>query len=108
MSCGGVGGVGGGGAATGVGAASGAGMAAGEKMMGDQDEDPGDEESDDVKGEGTKDKVMQALIDKGEEVMVGVNKFKAEKEENIDILEVDNEKVRHSQIQKLSKLRIIN
>ena len=49
------------------GAASGAGMAAGEKMMGDQDEDPGDEESDDVKGEGTKDKVMQALIDKGVE-----------------------------------------
>ena len=47
----------------------------------------------------------QALIDKGEEVIVGVNKFKAEKEENIDILEVDNEKVRHSQIQKLSKLR---
>jgi len=47
----------------------------------------------------------QALIDKGEEVIVGVNKFKVDVEEDIDILEVDNEKVRNSQIQKLSKLR---
>ena len=47
----------------------------------------------------------QALIDKGEEVIVGVNKFKIEVEEDIEILEVDNEKVKDSQIQKLEKLR---
>ena len=47
----------------------------------------------------------QALIDKGEEVIVGVNKFRVEVEEDMEILEVDNEKVRDSQIQKLKKLR---
>lgn len=47
----------------------------------------------------------QARIDSGKETIVGVNKYRLEKEEPIDILEVDNEKVRHSQIERLKKLR---
>ncbi|MDR9364439.1 MAG: methylmalonyl-CoA mutase [Balneolaceae bacterium] len=47
----------------------------------------------------------QARIDSGKETIVGVNKYRLEKEEPIDILEVDNEKVRHSQIERLEKLR---
>ncbi|TYP93983.1 heterodimeric methylmalonyl-CoA mutase large subunit precursor [Fodinibius salinus] len=47
----------------------------------------------------------QARIDSGKETIVGVNKYQLDKEEPIDILEVDNEKVRKSQIQRLKKLR---
>lgn len=47
----------------------------------------------------------QAQIDRGEEVIVGVNKYKTEVEDDIDILEVDNQKVRNSQIEKLKHLR---
>ncbi|MDZ7720085.1 MAG: methylmalonyl-CoA mutase [Balneolaceae bacterium] len=47
----------------------------------------------------------QARIDSGKETIVGVNKYRLEKEEPIDILEVDNEKVRKSQIERLKKLR---
>jgi len=47
----------------------------------------------------------QALIDSGKETIVGVNKFRLEKEEPIDILEVDNAAVRESQIKRLEKLR---
>lgn len=47
----------------------------------------------------------QARIDSGKETIVGVNKYRLEKEEPIDILEVDNEKVRNSQIERLEKLR---
>lgn len=47
----------------------------------------------------------QARIDSGKEAIVGVNKFRLQKEEPIDILEVDNEKVRTSQIKRLKKLR---
>ena len=47
----------------------------------------------------------QARIDSGKEVIVGVNKYKLPKEEKIDILVVDNAKVRESQIEKLKKIR---
>lgn len=47
----------------------------------------------------------QARIDSGKETIVGVNKYQLDKEEPIDILEVDNEKVRKSQLKRLQKLR---
>lgn len=47
----------------------------------------------------------QARIDRGEEVIVGVNKYQPETEEQIEILDIDNAKVRESQIARLKKLR---
>jgi len=47
----------------------------------------------------------QARIDSGREVIIGVNKYKLEKEAQIDILEVDNSLVREQQIKRLEKLR---
>ncbi|WP_445664296.1 methylmalonyl-CoA mutase [Fodinibius sp. AD559] len=47
----------------------------------------------------------QARIDSGKETIVGVNKYQLDKEEPIDILEVDNEKVRKTQLDRLKKLR---
>ncbi len=47
----------------------------------------------------------QAKIDSGSQTIVGVNKYRLEKEDPIDILEVDNTAVRLSQIERLKKLR---
>ncbi|APX10987.1 methylmalonyl-CoA mutase [Tateyamaria omphalii] len=47
----------------------------------------------------------QAMIDKGDEVIVGVNKFRLEKEDEIDILDIDNAAVRDSQIARLTRIR---
>jgi methylmalonyl-CoA mutase len=47
----------------------------------------------------------QAMIDRGEEVIVGVNKYKLAKQDPIDILDIDNVKVRESQIARLNKMR---
>jgi len=47
----------------------------------------------------------QARIDSGREIIVGVNKFKLDKEDPIDILEVDNSAVRLSQIERLKKIK---
>ena len=47
----------------------------------------------------------QAAIDRGEEVIVGVNKYRLEKEDRIDILSVDNAAVRAQQIARLQDLR---
>tara|TARA_R110002096_G_scaffold189191_8_gene369442 strand:+ start:2711 stop:4840 length:2130 start_codon:yes stop_codon:yes gene_type:complete len=47
----------------------------------------------------------QALIDKGDEVIVGVNKYKLSKQDPIDILDIDNVAVRESQIARLKKMR---
>jgi methylmalonyl-CoA mutase len=47
----------------------------------------------------------QAMIDKGEEVIVGVNKYKLAKQDPIDILDIDNVKVREGQIARLMKMR---
>jgi methylmalonyl-CoA mutase len=47
----------------------------------------------------------QARIDSGKDVIVGVNKYKLAKQDPIDILEVDNVKVRDGQIRRLEKIR---
>ncbi len=47
----------------------------------------------------------QARIDSGQETVVGLNKYRLEKEAPIDILEVDNSAVRESQIKRLKELR---
>lgn len=47
----------------------------------------------------------QAAIDCGKETIVGVNKYRLEKEERVDVLVVDNTKVRESQIAKLKQVR---
>ncbi|KPM06317.1 methylmalonyl coenzyme A mutase-like protein, partial [Sarcoptes scabiei] len=47
----------------------------------------------------------QARIDSGEEVIVGVNKYRLEKEETIDVLMIDNKKVRETQIAKLNQIK---
>ncbi|QFT57253.1 Methylmalonyl-CoA mutase [Sulfitobacter sp. THAF37] len=47
----------------------------------------------------------QANIDRGDEVIVGVNKYRRDKEDPIDILDVDNVAVRDSQIRRLEKIR---
>jgi len=47
----------------------------------------------------------QARIDRGEEVVVGVNKYQPDHEEDIDILEIDNDEVREQQIKRLRSIR---
>ncbi|ARC37941.1 methylmalonyl-CoA mutase [Paracoccus yeei] len=47
----------------------------------------------------------QAQIDRGEEVIVGVNKYRLTKEDPIDILDIDNMKVRDAQIARLERIR---
>ncbi|MBK5265621.1 MAG: methylmalonyl-CoA mutase, partial [Alphaproteobacteria bacterium] len=47
----------------------------------------------------------QARVDKGEDVIVGVNKFRLKDEDKIDILDVDNVAVRESQIARIAKVK---
>ncbi|MFY0622103.1 MAG: methylmalonyl-CoA mutase [Pelagimonas sp.] len=47
----------------------------------------------------------QAMIDRGDEVIVGVNKYRLEKEDEIDILDVDNMAVREAQVARLKQIR---
>ena len=47
----------------------------------------------------------QARIDSGRDVIVGVNKYKLAKEDPIEILDIDNHKVRDAQIARLDKIR---
>ncbi len=47
----------------------------------------------------------QARIDSGEDTIVGINKYRLEKEDPIEILDIDNTKVRESQIKRLKELR---
>ena len=47
----------------------------------------------------------QARIDSGSQTIVGVNKYRLEKEDPIDILEVDNTAVRKEQIENLKRLK---
>ena len=47
----------------------------------------------------------QARLDAGKDVLVGVNRYQREKEDDMDILEVDNTKVREAQIARLAQLR---
>ena len=47
----------------------------------------------------------QAKIDRGTEVIVGVNKYRLDKEDPIDIMDIDNDAVRTSQITRLNGIR---
>ncbi|MCH2217785.1 MAG: methylmalonyl-CoA mutase [Flavobacteriales bacterium] len=47
----------------------------------------------------------QAKIDSGQDIIVGVNKYQLEEEDPLHILEVDNEAVRTSQIERLNQLK---
>ena len=47
----------------------------------------------------------QARIDSGSQIIVGVNKYRLEQEDPIDILEVDNTAVRKQQIERLQQLK---
>lgn len=47
----------------------------------------------------------QARIDSGKDVIVGVNKYRLEKEDPIDILDIDNTVVRNAQLERLKKLK---
>lgn len=47
----------------------------------------------------------QARIDSGKEVIVGVNKYKKEKEDPLDVLVIDNSKVYALQIEKLKNIK---
>jgi len=47
----------------------------------------------------------QANIDSGKEVIVGVNKYKLEQEDQIDVLVIDNEAVKKQQIERLKTVR---
>jgi len=47
----------------------------------------------------------QARVDMGDDVIVGVNKYKPASEEKLDILDVDNVAVRASQIERLAAVR---
>ena len=49
--------------------------------------------------------LRQARIDRGEEVIVGVNKYRLSEEPPIDILDIDNTAVRESQVTRLNQLR---
>ena len=47
----------------------------------------------------------QARIDSGRDVIVGVNKYRLAQQDTVDILEVDNVKVREGQIERLNQIR---
>ncbi len=47
----------------------------------------------------------QARIDRGDDVIVGVNKYPVDSEDEVDILEIDNEAVRKSQVDRLAEIR---
>ena len=47
----------------------------------------------------------QALIDRGEEVIIGVNKYKLETQPDIDVRDIDNNEVREAQLTKLESIR---
>jgi methylmalonyl-CoA mutase len=47
----------------------------------------------------------QARVDKGEDVIVGVNKYRLDTEAHLDTLDIDNDMVRQGQIARLAKMR---
>jgi len=47
----------------------------------------------------------QAAVDKGEEVIVGVNKYRLETEDHLEILAIDNAAVRKAQIRRLDDIK---
>jgi len=49
--------------------------------------------------------LRQARIDRGEEVIVGVNRYEREDEPEIDLLDIDNTAVREAQVRRLQQVR---
>ncbi|MBD8665418.1 methylmalonyl-CoA mutase [Rhizobium sp. CFBP 8752] len=49
--------------------------------------------------------LRQVKVDRGEEIIVGVNKYRLETEDEIDILAIDNTAVRNGQIERLEEVR---
>ena len=49
--------------------------------------------------------LKQARIDRGEEVVVGVNKYQPKEESAVEILDVDNAKVREQQVHRLNRIK---
>ena len=49
--------------------------------------------------------LRQAAIDRGEQVIVGVNKYQLAEEPDVDVLDIDNTIVRESQIERLNNIR---
>ena len=47
----------------------------------------------------------QANIDSGKEVIVGVNKYRLAKEDNIEVRSIDNQEVRESQVRRLENMK---
>ena len=47
----------------------------------------------------------QANIDSGKEVIVGVNKYKLDTEDKIDVLVIDNKEVKTTQLARLDQVR---
>jgi methylmalonyl-CoA mutase len=47
----------------------------------------------------------QARVDRGEETVVGVNKYRLENESHVDVREVDNTEVRRQQLARLEKIK---
>ncbi len=47
----------------------------------------------------------QARVDRGEDVIVGVNKYRLQQQEQVEVLAVDNSAVRDAQIRRLERLR---
>ena len=47
----------------------------------------------------------QARIDSGKDIIVGVNRYQLDQEEELDILEIDNTKVRLAQIERLNRMK---
>jgi len=48
----------------------------------------------------------QARIDRGEDVIVGVNKYRVDSNDAVDVLEIDNEQVREAQLKRLASVRV--
>ena len=49
--------------------------------------------------------IRQAAVDRGEDVIVGVNKYKLAEQDPIEILDIDNEAVRAAQVARLEMIR---
>ncbi|WP_374313659.1 methylmalonyl-CoA mutase [Dongia sp.] len=47
----------------------------------------------------------QARVDRGEDIIVGVNKYQAREQTQVDVLDIDNSKVRLSQIERLNAMK---
>lgn len=50
---------------------------------------------------------MSLCLTTGSEVIVGVNKYRLEREETVDVLAIDNTAVRNKQIEKLRKVSFL-